>query len=572
MAKERAVKCIVQLFLLEVQWNDNQGSVVHLEGPPVVVRVCLLGQLQHSHLHSSIFPIKLEQELNFERVVTNCRNPLMFGEHVHIELIQLSGDYKGGKVIARHEEKAHHFLFPTEQQEDKPREVVMSKGRRFESPPRLVFTTSTTLTEAIVHSPLDATLPPRCSSSDETHSSLTSNSNNTGDIPAHRTVGMHKSVQTDSGGRQRVVLDYSRFSRDKFGQISGESSSDEPQAVAAMTASNYNRFSRNDSSSSASDQSSPVKVKFQPKVATKFGSREQSGPHCYQCCPRQASLPASAASVHHHSISPASLKLDYSQHRSSATNSEPFICGGCVDKSLLAQRDFPKLTKHKTRLKKNGLQVSSSSATPKANNDHKPMLSLSVPTKSSTVVRQEVTTKPEPSLSELYNRYLNDEGTVQLTKEQLKMSPTPSFSPIPHKSPVKYKQPHQDLKLHPGNKREGIDSPSQLIQRKVDRMLRDYCACRHDVDTLGDDSPRTEGDKLRVSLAAQRNAGLATSQPRPDQRVSVALGGGDYWTDKMAEFTGKPHRVVFNDTMEKIYSRLYTNASSSSPPKKGSLD
>jgi len=54
--------------------------------------------------------------------------------------------------------------------------------------------------------------------------------------------------------------------------------------------------------------------------------------------------------------------------------------------------------------------------------------------------------------------------------------------------------------------------------------------------------------------------------------VSIALGGGDYWTDKMSEFTGKPHRVVFNDTMEKIYSRLYTNASSGSPPKKGSLD
>lgn len=35
-------------------------------------------------------------------------------------------------MIARHEEKAHHFLFPAEQQEDKPREVVMSKGRRFE--------------------------------------------------------------------------------------------------------------------------------------------------------------------------------------------------------------------------------------------------------------------------------------------------------------------------------------------------------------------------------------------------------------------------------------------------------
>ena len=340
-----------------------------------------------------------------------------------------------------------------------------------------MFTTSTTLTEAIIHSPLDATLPPRCSSSDETHSSLTSNSNNTGDIPAHRIVGMHKSVQTDSDGRRRVLLDYSRFSRDKFGQISGESSSDEPQA-AAMTAPNYNRFSRNDSSSSASDQSSPVKVKFQPKVATKFGSHEQSGPHCYQCCPRRASLPASTPSIHHHSVSPVSSKLDYSQHQSSAANSEPFICGGCVDKSLLERRDFPKPTKHKTRLKKNGLQVSSSSTTPKANTDHKPLLSSSVPAKSSSVVRQKVTTKPEPSLSELYNRYLNDEATGQQTKEHLKTSPTPPFSPVPHKSPVKYKQPHQDLKLHPGNKREGIDSPSQLIQQKVDRMLRDYCACR----------------------------------------------------------------------------------------------
>jgi len=341
----------------------------------------------------------------------------------------------------------------------------------------VVFTTSTTLTEAIVHSPLDATLPMRCSSSDETHSSLTSNSNNTGDIPAHRVVGTHKSVQTDSGGRQRVVLDYSRFSRDKFGQISGESSSDEPQqAVAAVVASNnYSRFSRNDSSSSASDQSSPVKVKFQPKVATKFGHHEQLGPHCYQCCPRRVSLPApAAASVHHHSVSPVSSKLDY-QHRSLATHSEPFVCGGCVDKSLIARRDFPKPTKHKTRLKKNGLQVSSSSATPKANSDHKPKLSSSVPANSSSVVRQEITAKPEPSLSELYNRYLNDEATVQ---EQLKLSPTPPFSPIPHKSPVKCKQSHQDLKLHPANKREGIDSPSQLIQQKVDRMLRDYCACR----------------------------------------------------------------------------------------------
>ena len=52
----------------------------------------------------------------------------------------------------------------------------------------------------------------------------------------------------------------------------------------------------------------------------------------------------------------------------------------------------------------------------------------------------------------------------------------------------------------------------------------------------------------------------------------MSLGGGDYWSDRMAELTGKPHRAVFNDTMEKIYSRLYSNATSVVPPKKGSLD
>ena len=35
-------------------------------------------------------------------------------------------------MIARHEEKAHRFLFPSDQ-EDKLREVVMTKGRRYEA-------------------------------------------------------------------------------------------------------------------------------------------------------------------------------------------------------------------------------------------------------------------------------------------------------------------------------------------------------------------------------------------------------------------------------------------------------
>ena len=42
--------------------------------------------------------------------------------------------------------------------------------------------------------------------------------------------------------------------------------------------------------------------------------------------------------------------------------------------------------------------------------------------------------------------------------------------------------------------------------------------------------------------------------------VTVKVGEDDYWSTRMAEFTGKPNRVVFDETLEKIYSRLYTNA------------
>ena len=47
-------------------------------------------------------------------------------------LIIISSFFVGGKVVARHEEKAHRFLFPSDQ-EDKLREVVMTKGRRYEA-------------------------------------------------------------------------------------------------------------------------------------------------------------------------------------------------------------------------------------------------------------------------------------------------------------------------------------------------------------------------------------------------------------------------------------------------------
>ena len=45
--------------------------------------------------------------------------------------------------------------------------------------------------------------------------------------------------------------------------------------------------------------------------------------------------------------------------------------------------------------------------------------------------------------------------------------------------------------------------------------------------------------------------------------VSVRIGPRDYWSRRMAEYTGKRHRVLFDETLEKIYNRLYRDATNS---------
>ena len=46
--------------------------------------------------------------------------------------------------------------------------------------------------------------------------------------------------------------------------------------------------------------------------------------------------------------------------------------------------------------------------------------------------------------------------------------------------------------------------------------------------------------------------------------MTVKIGPRDYWSKRMSEYTGKRHRVLFDETLEKIYNRLYREATNSS--------
>ena len=49
-------------------WADERGRAIHLEGAPVFLRACVLGQLQYSRLVRPLFPIAVDEELLFDRV------------------------------------------------------------------------------------------------------------------------------------------------------------------------------------------------------------------------------------------------------------------------------------------------------------------------------------------------------------------------------------------------------------------------------------------------------------------------------------------------------------------------
>ncbi|XP_078527531.1 spermatogenesis-associated protein 6 isoform X2 [Lissotriton helveticus] len=44
------------------------------------------------------------------------------------------------------------------------------------------------------------------------------------------------------------------------------------------------------------------------------------------------------------------------------------------------------------------------------------------------------------------------------------------------------------------------------------------------------------------------------------QNTSVHLDNGEYWSNRAAEYKGKSHRVIFEDSLEKIYRNMYRNA------------
>lgn len=105
------------------------------------------------------FPLALNERMYFKRTFVNAREPthvmgILEDEHVLFELVQYSDVYKGGKVLARYEQSAREFLYPTPTLTGKDgveRELLLGRTVHFTGiDPKLEFSSNSTIQETTV--------------------------------------------------------------------------------------------------------------------------------------------------------------------------------------------------------------------------------------------------------------------------------------------------------------------------------------------------------------------------------------------------------------------------------------
>ncbi|NXN67237.1 SPAT6 protein, partial [Himantopus himantopus] len=99
------------------------------------------------------------------------------------------------------------------------------------------------------------------------------------------------------------------------------------------------------------------------------------------------------------------------------------------------------------------------------------------------------------------------------------------------------------------------------IHKRVKNILRTHSAKQR---LIFDESNSSKGDltKTRESLhKAPLSMSELQSSSQVQQNTTVHLDNGEYWSSRAAVYKGKPHRAIFEESLEKIYRNMYRKAS-----------
>ncbi|XP_013803914.2 spermatogenesis-associated protein 6 isoform X3 [Apteryx mantelli] len=99
------------------------------------------------------------------------------------------------------------------------------------------------------------------------------------------------------------------------------------------------------------------------------------------------------------------------------------------------------------------------------------------------------------------------------------------------------------------------------IHKRVKNILRTHSARQRlifdESNSSKEDLTKTGEFSHKASLSMSE---LQSSSP-VQQNTTVHLDNGEYWSSHAAVYKGKPHRAIFEDSLEKIYRNMYRKAS-----------
>ncbi|XP_064003642.1 spermatogenesis-associated protein 6 isoform X4 [Pogoniulus pusillus] len=142
-----------------------------------------------------------------------------------------------------------------------------------------------------------------------------------------------------------------------------------------------------------------------------------------------------------------------------------------------------------------------------------------------------------------------------------------SAGSLEHSAPPAFQKHSPSSVLNRSSLRERFSSgwPSPAngdeIHKRVRNILRTHSARQR---LVFDETNSSKGDltKTREPLhkAPLSVSELQSSSP-VQQKAAAHLDNGDYWSSRAAVYKGKPHRAIFEESLEKIYRSMYQKAS-----------
>ncbi|XP_060087772.1 spermatogenesis-associated protein 6 [Heteronotia binoei] len=110
------------------------------------------------------------------------------------------------------------------------------------------------------------------------------------------------------------------------------------------------------------------------------------------------------------------------------------------------------------------------------------------------------------------------------------------------------------------------------IHKRVKNILRTHsarqkltfdesCLSKEDSAKTRDSSKTLNSNQKDVFCIGTSNSSDLQSSSSIQQSVMVHLDNSEYWTRRTAEYKNKPHRAIFEDSLEKIYRNMYRKAS-----------